>query len=175
MKSVIRCIAVSLLAAPLTLFAQSPRGSLTAWGDHVTATPIPVALPAGVSIERVAAGQSTTIAVATDGVTVYTWSGLGNATSDATTPMPVILSDTVYIQCVPQVASGDGHFLALANAADLFAWGFNAHGQLGDGTTTSRATPARVIFPPAVTSITQRKRASQASTASRQADTTRSL
>jgi alpha-tubulin suppressor-like RCC1 family protein len=155
MKSIFRLVVASSFVAVLPLFAQAPRGSLTAWGDHVTSTPIPVALPAGVSIERVAAGQSNTIAVATDGVTVYTWSGLGNATSDATTPKPVVLSDAIYIQCVTQVAAGDGHFLALANAADLFAWGMNSHGQLGDGTTTSRATPARVIFPPAVTSITQ--------------------
>lgn len=155
MKRIVRVCVASLFVTALPLLAQAPRGSLTAWGDHATSTPIPVALPPGVGIERIAAGQNNTIAVATDGVTVYTWSGLGNATSEATTPTAVVLSDTTYIQCVTQVAAGDGHFLALANAADLFAWGFNAHGQLGDGTTTSRATPAKVIFPASVTSITQ--------------------
>lgn len=150
------------LIIAIPALAQPPSGSLTAWGSNITSTPIPVALPAGVTILRgagndqtVAAGQSNTIAIASDGVTVYTWSGLGNATSPATTPTPVTLSTSVYIQCVTQVAAGDGHFLALANAADLFAWGSNSHGQLGDGTTTSRATPQRVIFPPAVTSITK--------------------
>ena len=155
MNRITRLTTISLCIAALPLLAQAPRGSLTAWGDNVSSTPIPVALPAGVTVERVAAGQFNTIAVATDGVTVYTWSGLGNGTSTATTPTPVTLSDTIYIQCVTYVAAGDGHYLALANAADLFAWGSNSHGQLGDGTTTSRATPAKVIFPPSVVSITQ--------------------
>lgn len=155
MTRIARLLVASFLVASLPLLAQAPRGSLTAWGDNVSSTPIPVALPAGVSIERVAAGQFSTIAVAADGVTVYTWSGLGNGTTAATTPTSVTLSDTIYIQCVTSVAAGDGHFLALANAADLFAWGSNSHGQLGDGTTISRATPAKVIFPPSVTSITQ--------------------
>ena len=71
------------------------------------------------------------------------------------TPIAVTLSDTIYVPNAYGCAAGDGHFLALANAADLFAWGSNSSGQLGDGTTTSRATPAKVIFPPSVTSITQ--------------------
>ncbi|HZQ95904.1 MAG TPA: hypothetical protein VFA67_12900 [Candidatus Sulfotelmatobacter sp.] len=146
-------VGVLFLMAALTLLAQAPRGSLTAWGNNISSTPIPVALPAGVNIERIAAGQSNNIAVATDGVTVYTWPGLGN--TPATAPAPVTLSTTIYIQCVTQVAAGDGHFLALANAADLFAWGSNSSGQLGDGTTVSRTTPERVIFPPSVVSITQ--------------------
>jgi alpha-tubulin suppressor-like RCC1 family protein len=154
MNRVTRLIVASLLIAPLTLLAQAPRGSLTAWGDSVSSTPVPVALPAGVALERVAAGSSNTIGVATDGLTVYTWSGLGDGTSAATTPTAVTLSDTIYIQCVTYVAAGDAHFLAVANAADLFAWGGNSSGQLGDGTTTSRATPAKVIFPPSVTYLT---------------------
>src|SRR5438045_1728629 len=82
-----------IIALPLS--AQVPSGSLTAWGNNVSSTPISVALPAGVSIERVAAGQSNTIAVAIDGVTVYTWSGLGNGSSAATTPTPVTLSTSI--------------------------------------------------------------------------------
>jgi alpha-tubulin suppressor-like RCC1 family protein len=156
MNRTARLVVGSLLVVSLPLLAQAPLGSLTAWGGTVTSTPIPVPLPAGVAIERIAAGSLNTIAVATDGVTVYTWSGVGTGTSVSNTlPTPVMLSDTIYIQCVTSVAAGDGHFLALANAADLFAWGSNSSGQLGDGTTASRATPAKVIFPASVTSITQ--------------------
>src|SRR5581483_9898956 len=84
-----------------------------------------------------------------------TWSGLGNATSSATTPTAVTLSATISIQCVTEVAPGDGHFLALPNAAGFFAWGSNSARQLSADSTTSRATPQNVIFPPWATSVTK--------------------
>lgn len=142
--------AVSLVALPLV--AQNQPGSVTAWGDNVSSTPVAVALPPGVSIYRIDAGVFDTIAIANDELTVYTWSGVGNAADAASTPTQVVLPADV--TCVTAVAAGEGHFLALTNAADLYAWGNNSHGQLGDGTTTSRATPAKVIFPPSVISIT---------------------
>ena len=39
------------------------------------------------------------------------------------------------------VAAGAYHSLALLADGTVMAWGYNAHGQLGDGTTTDRATP----------------------------------
>ena len=38
----------------------------------------------------------------------------------------------------------DDHVLALKNDGSLWAWGANAYGQLGDGTTTGKSTPQRV-------------------------------
>jgi alpha-tubulin suppressor-like RCC1 family protein len=43
-----------------------------------------------------------------------------------------------------QVAAGWGHSLALLADGRVFAWGNNASGQLGDGTTTMRNTPGAV-------------------------------
>jgi alpha-tubulin suppressor-like RCC1 family protein len=45
---------------------------------------------------------------------------------------------------VVDVAAGDDHACALMQDGTLWCWGSNDHGQLGDGTTTSRATPAPV-------------------------------
>jgi len=42
------------------------------------------------------------------------------------------------------VSAGDGHTLALANDGNLWAWGSNLVGALGDGTTDDRSTPVRV-------------------------------
>lgn len=45
---------------------------------------------------------------------------------------------------MPQVASGDYHSLFLKSDGTVWAWGYNASGQLGDGTTTTRYTPVQV-------------------------------
>ncbi|MBI2388231.1 MAG: hypothetical protein HYV09_01330 [Deltaproteobacteria bacterium] len=40
---------------------------------------------------------------------------------------------------------GDDHACAIGNDRSVWCWGNNAHGALGDGTTTSHAQPARVL------------------------------
>jgi alpha-tubulin suppressor-like RCC1 family protein len=42
------------------------------------------------------------------------------------------------------VAAGTEFSLALDGSGAVWAWGTNAHGELGDGTTTNRLTPVRV-------------------------------
>ena len=44
----------------------------------------------------------------------------------------------------PSFAGGNGHSLAIDRSGCAAAWGQNTYGQLGDGTTTSRATPKRI-------------------------------
>src|SRR5438128_1337854 len=45
---------------------------------------------------------------------------------------------------VVALAAGEEHSLALLNNGTVMAWGENAHGQLGDGTTTNRDVPVAV-------------------------------
>src|SRR5687768_16333533 len=42
------------------------------------------------------------------------------------------------------VAMGGQHTIALNNDGSVWTWGFNAYGQLGDGTTTTRSVPGLV-------------------------------
>lgn len=53
---------------------------------------------------------------------------------------PTVAAKNNYIQ----VSSINTHGLAIRNDGTLWAWGTNANGQLGDGTTTTRTTPIQI-------------------------------
>jgi alpha-tubulin suppressor-like RCC1 family protein len=43
------------------------------------------------------------------------------------------------------VSAGYDHSVGLTSAGTAYAWGTNAYGALGDGTTTSRLSPVTVV------------------------------
>jgi alpha-tubulin suppressor-like RCC1 family protein len=43
-----------------------------------------------------------------------------------------------------QVATGSAHNVIIKNDGTLWAWGDNSYGQLGDGTTVNKNTPAQI-------------------------------
>ena len=51
------------------------------------------------------------------------------------------------------IALGSGHSCALLTNSAVMCWGWNYYGQLGDGTTTDRTTPAEVSGITTATSI----------------------
>ena len=65
--------------------------------------------------------------------------GDGTTASLRETPVPV-----VGVSGATAIAAGESHALALKADGTVVAWGFNAFGQLGDGTSSSRNTPAAV-------------------------------
>ncbi|MDT7510135.1 alpha-mannosidase, partial [Bifidobacterium sp. H1HS16N] len=56
---------------------------------------------------------------------------------------PDLPADFTYLQ----VSAGQYHSLALGSDGNVYAWGSNSQGRLGDGTTSSRYTPVRVKTP----------------------------
>jgi alpha-tubulin suppressor-like RCC1 family protein len=146
--------------------ALTSTGQVLAWGLNSvgqlgngtttdSTTPIKVKLPVGVKVTEVRAGCDYSLALTSTG-RVLAWGGnpdgeLGNGTTtDSTTPVRVSLPDGTTVK---EIAAGDAHSLALTSTGQMLAWGFNADGELGDGTTTDRHRPVSVALPPGVTVI----------------------
>ncbi|NQT63850.1 MAG: T9SS type A sorting domain-containing protein [Candidatus Marinimicrobia bacterium] len=93
-----------------------------------------------------------------DGI-VWTWGSNSNGQlGDEDPPNPALpnevlkgeYSGTTYLgdngnNKIIAVAGGRRHSLALAADGTVFAWGHNVDGKLGDGTTTQRTTPVKVL------------------------------
>jgi alpha-tubulin suppressor-like RCC1 family protein len=132
-----------------------------------TSTPTLVTLPGQTGpVTRVATGIGDSLAVTESGQ-LYAWGDnyygeLGSPTNNGTsypvaTPTPVVLPGQA--GGVTQVAAGAYHSLALTAGGQLYAFGDNADGQLGnnDNTTTAIAnpTPTLVTLPGQIGAITE--------------------
>jgi alpha-tubulin suppressor-like RCC1 family protein len=135
-------------------------GSLRAWGlndfgqlgnDTTIGSdrPVKVQLPAGARVTSMRAGCGHTLALTTTG-RVLAWGDnldgkLGDGTTTSSlTPVRVKLPAGTKVKAI---RAGCDHSLALTTKGHVLAWGFNAQGELGDGTTTSSDTPVRVKLP----------------------------
>ena len=134
-------------------YSLKSDGTVWAWGDDgygqlgntsvkssLSSTPVQVAIS---GVAAIAAGGTHALAIKTDG-TVWAWGNdntgqLGDGGvcgKTCTTPVKV---GTLAGAAV--VAAGYVHSLAALADGSVRAWGRNAEGELGDGTTTVRATP----------------------------------
>jgi alpha-tubulin suppressor-like RCC1 family protein len=100
---------------------------------------------AGTGNPMIAAGRMHTLLVKPDG-TVWTWGFNDNGqlgdgtTTDSLHPLG-ISSPTDVRNVASSIADWAEHSLAVTGAGEVWAWGKNTHGQLGDGTTVRRLTP----------------------------------
>jgi alpha-tubulin suppressor-like RCC1 family protein len=122
-------------------------GDGTTTDQHV---PISVAgLSSGVA--AIDAGDDHTCAVlaSTGGVQCWGWNGQGQLGDGTTTDRLVPTSVVALSSGVAAIAAGAQHTCALlASAGGVQCWGYNAHGQLGDGTTTEQHVPTSVELRP---------------------------
>ena len=115
-------------------------------------------LPKDFTYAQVSAGTYHSLALGSDGNT-YAWGDnlygqLGNGTrSSRSAPVRVKTPDRSTYPDLPedftyvQVSAGQYHSLALGSDGNVYAWGYNNNGQLGDVTTSSRSAPVRVKTP----------------------------
>jgi len=80
---------------------------------------------------------------------IYCWGTnthgqLGNGTTQSN-PSPVTIPSPSTANLLA-LAAGQEHTIGLWSDYCLYSWGLNSHGQLGDGTQTSRSSPAAVLL-----------------------------
>ncbi|MFN2613570.1 MAG: Ig-like domain-containing protein [Actinomycetota bacterium] len=129
-------------------------GSVWAWGRSAdgqagtlsTIQAVPARIPGIDHAIAVAGGSAHSLALCADGG-VVSWGSdrygqLGDGTtSTGANPTPRRVSGLAHIV---SIAAGGNHSLALASDGTVWAWGTNARGELGNGTTNPSATPVKV-------------------------------
>ena len=148
--------------------ALGTNGKVYAWGDNSfdelgngstasDSTDPRGGLPAGRSLtfSAISAGQYHNLAIGSNGK-LYAWGynvdgqlGDGNEVTPST-PVTVNMPSGV---TPTAIAAGGFHSLAIGSDDNIYAWGYNSTGQLGDGTNTLRKVPVQVSFPNSLTPI----------------------
>ena len=129
----------------LYAWGYSSSGAL---GDNTTvAKSSPVTVVGGItSWLQVSAGYSHTLATTTGGL-AYAWGSNANGrlgdgtTTSRSSPVTVVGGITNW----SQLSAGGVFSLGITSAGIAYAWGYNAQGQLGDGTTVSKSSPVTVV------------------------------
>lgn len=112
-------------------------------------------LPMDVKFTQMAGGNWHTVALGSDG-RAYSWGDnsdgqIGNGSS-AQAISPAVAAMPTGIRFV-QVAAGDYHSLAIDSDANVWAWGLNQQGQLGNNSTTNSSRPVKVQLPAGVKAV----------------------
>jgi alpha-tubulin suppressor-like RCC1 family protein len=149
-----------LAAGEYTTFAIGSNGTLYGWGyndkgqlgdgDETTpTTPVAVTLPGGATAASVASGYQFSLVISTTGG-LYSMGGnvqgqLGDgSTTDEDKPKAITLAAGVTAKAV---ACETYTSLAIGSNGKFYAWGYNADGEVGNGTTTNATKPVAITLP----------------------------
>ncbi|MBF1024810.1 MAG: hypothetical protein HXK98_02875, partial [Candidatus Nanogingivalaceae bacterium] len=136
------------------------------WGDNgngqlgngsTTQSNVPVAVSttgalAGKTIKRIAAGIWHTCAIASDDK-VYCWGDNGNgqlgngSTTQSNVPVAVSTTGALAGKTIKRIATGSDHACAVTTDNQVYCWGRNSNGELGNGSTADSNVPVAVSMP----------------------------
>ena len=147
---------IAVAAGSAHSLALLDNGQVWSWGENGSGQlgdgsfvsrniPAPViGLPAGAI--AIAAGEQHSMALLPGG-RVYTWGGNSNGQlGDGTNMTRPVPAPVVGLPPVDAIACGNFHSMArIAGPGNLFSWGCNAYGQLGDGTNVDKWLPVPVV------------------------------
>lgn len=154
--SELTAVRVGSLPAPVTQiaaggnrsFAITDGGDLYAWGQgplgngdsNQSANPVRVEISS--SVIQVAAGHGHTLALTMDGrVFAWGWNGSGEVGVGDTASYFAPVELATLTEPIAWVGAGGEFSLALTTSGQLYSWGANHSGQLGDGTSTNQTLP----------------------------------
>src|SRR2546426_4296381 len=107
----------------------------------------PLAL--GQPVTRVVAGYGHSLFQRSDGSLWgmgWNWAGqLGDGTTNSSATNDIVWPERIISDNVVAIAAGTEHSLFLKSDGSLWTMGYNAEGQLGDGTTSNRSSPVKII------------------------------
>jgi alpha-tubulin suppressor-like RCC1 family protein len=150
--------AASISAGGTFSCALTTTGSAYCWGQNnlgqlgngsgtASDVPVPVSLPAGVSLVSLELGPVHACGLTATGAAwcwgENTYGQLGDGTTTAS-PTPVAVSLPAGVTGFASLSAGSMHTCGIATTGAGYCWGKNDFGQLGDGTTTSSSTPQLV-------------------------------
>jgi alpha-tubulin suppressor-like RCC1 family protein len=131
--------------------------TLWCWGDNkfgplgdgtTTAQPLPQKVPLA-DVEEISL-ESTHVCARTTAGRVWCWGrnsskqvGNGAMGENITEPWKI-----ESIEDVRSIVAGDGFSCVLRNDHDVWCWGYNKYGELGNGTYENSSTPVQVVWDP---------------------------
>jgi alpha-tubulin suppressor-like RCC1 family protein len=148
------------------VWGYNGHGGLGVGGTAGSAHPLALTLPSGATTVVVGADHTFTV---DDAGRVWSWGGNGSgqlgdgSTTDRRSRVQVAFPAGIRIV---QVSAYQDHVLALDTNGDVWSWGRGHRGQLGDGSTSDRDTPARLSLGVAVVEVTAGQEQSFAVTSS---------
>jgi alpha-tubulin suppressor-like RCC1 family protein len=128
-------------------------GTVYCWGSNTngqlgdgTTTPHLTPAPVSGSYSAVHAGAGFTCALGTGGQ-AFCWgqNGRGNLGDGTTTQRLVPTAVSGGLTFAQLSLFADNHACGLASSGDVYCWGYNFDGAVGDGTTTDRSVPTLVL------------------------------